>query len=158
MPCQNLNRVAKDFVIRLVLYILYSLLGALVFVSIENIPIEKELENLEKTRAEARYSLTDMQNSTNFLNMTVDQMVAFAKRVVEVENKLTATPKEWTFKQGYHLTFEIMTTIGKKKMIYLYICIFFSFLFLMFLEAIFHYVLRVYILDVLVLRIWNSVV
>ncbi|XP_031553126.1 potassium channel subfamily K member 3-like isoform X2 [Actinia tenebrosa] len=80
--------------------------------SIENNAIEEELKNLEKTRIQARNSLAEMQNSTHFFNMTVDQMVAFARRVVQVENELSATPTKWTYDQGYRLTFEIMTTIG----------------------------------------------
>jgi hypothetical protein len=98
-----------------------------VFISIENKPIEETLKNLEKTKADAKTNLERLQNDTCFCNMTSDdQLIAFAKKITALANTLSLAPKKWTYKRGFRLTFEIMTTIGKKILYNFYLFIVFS--------------------------------
>lgn len=118
MSCRNPSKLAKDFWIRLVIYLVYSFLGTLIFILVENRPYHDFVENLQGTLSKVHKDLSLLRNDTKLCvsAMTDDEMRGFAKKVAEIDSVLTNQPKKWELDRGFRLCFEIMSTIGQYEL------------------------------------------
>ncbi|KAK3733242.1 hypothetical protein QZH41_002006 [Actinostola sp. cb2023] len=80
---------------------------------VENKPYEEYKANFTQKQAEVQNQLLLLRNNTTCVcNMTNEEMIGFAHKVIAINSAVSSQPEEWTLQRGYRLCFEIMSTIG----------------------------------------------
>ena len=97
-----MKQIILNCFLRLIAVSLFSYLGALTFVHIENEAIPSENETSS--------ALNELKNkySCRLHNITDEELRAMASAVLDLTDN-----KEWTLGDGLQLAFETLTTIGK---------------------------------------------
>ena len=108
------RRIYIDFATRYILVIAVISIGAAIFKEIEKSGVESKLK--ETRTAELSYTIeieSLRKNLSDSLNATIEKKLfaAFMERVKSV--KMPTQPKAWTWNDGFHFAFTVMSTIGE---------------------------------------------
>ena len=104
------KRMYADFVVRYIFVIVAISVGAAIFKEIEKPGVENTAE-AEQDYARKMEGLR--KNLSESLNVTIEQGLfeSFTKRVKSVG--IPTKPKAWTWNDGFHFAFTVMSTIGE---------------------------------------------
>jgi len=109
----NARRIYIDFAVRYILVIIAISVGAAIFKAIEKSGVESKLK--ESRTAELSYANeieSLRKNLSNSLNTTIEKKL-FETFVASLKSvKKPTQPKAWTWNDGFHFAFTVMSTIG----------------------------------------------
>ena len=108
------KRIYTDFIIRYIFVVLVIAIGAAIFKEIEKAGIEKELDNVKKAELDYKSRMDLLRkNLSESLNVIIEWKIfeSFAERVKSL--KKPTKPKAWTWNDGFHFAFTVMSTIGE---------------------------------------------
>ncbi|XP_001634356.2 potassium channel subfamily K member 9 [Nematostella vectensis] len=116
--CCRPSKLVQNMLFRLVIYLVFTFIGAAIFVYVENDPLDEDRyrKEVETAKKNINESLTELRNNEEFIcayqNKTNEDLVEFAKTVLQTAARLPEKPDKWKLSRGLQLTFEICTTIG----------------------------------------------
>lgn len=115
-----LNSNTKKLFIRILLFLLYLLLGAAVFYGIEN--------THEKDIREKNHFKTQYDNFTQRYNISKEDMLIFIEQLQKAVKLGYNTTSEswpdfyhWSFMNAFHFAGNVVTTIGEFSLCYMYL-------------------------------------
>ena len=108
------KRIYTYFIICYIFVIIAIAIGAAIFKEIEKIGVEKELDDAKKGEVNYNSGMEELRkNFSESLNVTIEWRIfeSFTERVRSLRKP--AKPKQWTWNDGFHFAFTVMSTIGE---------------------------------------------
>src|SRR6056300_1561418 len=107
MSCRNPSKIAKDFWIRFLIYLAYSIIGSLIFIVVENQRYNDFKDNFPTTSTiqEVHTNFSKLRNSTEkaISKMTDQELITLAKTINDINSVIADSPQKWNFNRAYRL-------------------------------------------------------